>query len=521
MSWYSAGTVNIVKGSKNVNGVGTKWVSNVRVGEGIQIGTSIYEIENVASDGAMSLATPIAEATGTGKTYRIIPFQGYVKQLADKAARLLYVVEEQTSDFGNTILNELGDAPDKTVSQAKITSELEWAQTIIPKAEAEGGTATARRAWSSLRVREAITGWWSGFGTSYGRGFIGLADAEAAREKVGLADAIETEVAPQLTIIYRDAFRDSVEKASGGKNTVIYDAQGKPNVMVVIPRFNCEDVDVGLGTGTHPAFITKGVPRSEIIVGKYLLSDAGVVGGQRPKISQNYDQFKSLIAAKGAGWHMMSAHEWAAIGLWSIANGTIPRGNTNYGRAHDAKWETGVAANKKAIGDSAGANHTLTGSGPASWTHDHTDFGVSDLVGNVWEWVDQYKIVDGQIFCTLDNDPSAPEADWVASGIFMDYVTSKLQYNDSLSTAAGSYSTLFTDVFQGNHELLQRLLAEPTAGTASAGGSVYWNSAGERLPRRGGDWGNGANAGVAALSLVSERSLSVSGIGCRPAYFGS
>lgn len=194
MSWYNTGTVNIVKGSKNVNGVGTKWVSNVRVGEGIQIGTSIYEIENVASDGAMSLATPVTEATGTGKTYRIIPFQGYVKQLADKAARLLYVVEEQTSDFGNTILNELGDAPDKTVSQAKITSELEWAQTTIPKEEAQAGTATTRRAWSALRVREAIVAWFNGVSGTIGRTILGRNTATQVRDDLGLGTAATRDV---------------------------------------------------------------------------------------------------------------------------------------------------------------------------------------------------------------------------------------------------------------------------------------------------------------------------------------
>lgn len=38
-----------------------------------------------------------------------------------------------------------------------------------------------------------------------------------------------------------------------------------------------------------------------------------------------------------------------------------------------------------------------------------------------------------------------------------------------------------------------------------------------RLPRRGGNWNNGANAGVATLNLNNERSNSNSNIGCRPA----
>lgn len=493
--WYKTGTISVSNNSKTVTGIGTGWVANVRTGDGLQgPDGKLYEVTNVASDTSISIEPAYAGATIANRAYWLIPVQGYVRKLADKAAQLLQSY--------NDVLQHTGTRTDALMSQKAVTDELNLRLLKSSIDQAAGDSITKVMSQKAVSDLLAIKS-----DTSY-------VDTELGKK------AVKTEVASQLTIIYRDAFRDSVEKASGGKNTVIYDAQGKPNVMVVIPRFNYEDLVLDLGTGTVTAFETKGVPRSEIIVGKYLLSDAGTVGGQLPKTGRSYDQFKAEIVAKGTGWHMLSQHEWAAIGLWSIANGTIPRGNTNYGRAHDAKWETGVAANKKAPGDSAGANHTLTGSGPATWNHDHTDFGVSDLVGNVWEWVDQYKIVEGQIFCTLDNDPSAPEASWVATGIFMDLVGGVLKYSDTLSTVTSS-QTYFKDVFQGNHELLQRLLAEPTASSVSAGGRVYWNSAGERLPVRGGNWSNGAVAGLATLNLSHERSLSRSDIGCRPAYFGS
>ncbi|RBP71397.1 hypothetical protein DET47_1414, partial [Shewanella putrefaciens] len=59
-----------------------------------------------------------------------------------------------------------------------------------------------------------------------------------------------------LTIIATDGYKKAIEHNSGGRNTVVYDAQGNPNIMCVIPRFNIEDlglVDLNLGTGVHPA----------------------------------------------------------------------------------------------------------------------------------------------------------------------------------------------------------------------------------------------------------------------------
>jgi hypothetical protein len=49
-------------------------------------------------------------------------------------------------------------------------------------------------------------------------------------------------------------------------------------------------------------------------------------------------------------------------------------------------------------------------------------------------------------------------------------------------------------------------------------GGVWVRNYGERLPRRGGYWNSGANAGLGALNLGYRRSGSNSNIGCRPAF---
>lgn len=148
-------------------------------------------------------------------------------------------------------------------------------------------------------------------------------DADVAINEVNTNFA---EKAASLTIVATDGYRKAIEDASGGRNTVIYDDQGNPNIMVVIPRFNVEDLgfdELNLGTGTHPAFKTNGVDRGEILIGKYLASEGenggcSVIGGVQPKTSVDYDEAKLLCTQKGEGWHLMSAHEWAAIAFSQI-----------------------------------------------------------------------------------------------------------------------------------------------------------------------------------------------------------
>lgn len=134
----------------------------------------------------------------------------------------------------------------------------------------------------------------------------------------------------------KDAYRQAVESASGGKNTVMYDDKGNPSIMVMVPRFNLSDVIDGAPNLPHPAFVVNGAVKSEIWISKYqnVVHDgrAYSIPGMDPRTSVTYDQAKSYCAAKGPGWHLMTNAEWAAIALWCKKNGTMPRGNNNYGK---------------------------------------------------------------------------------------------------------------------------------------------------------------------------------------------
>ncbi|MGG3677474.1 SUMF1/EgtB/PvdO family nonheme iron enzyme [Heyndrickxia faecalis] len=347
----------------------------------------------------------------------------------------------------------------------------------------------------------------------------------------------------------KDTYRQAVEAATDGKNTVMYDAKGNPSIMVCIPRFNLSDVITGAPNTPHPAFIVNGVVISEIWISKFqnIVQDnlAYSLPGQDPKTYVTYDQAKSYCTAKGPGWHLMTNAEWAALALWAKKNGTMPRGNNQFGSDVSAPYEHGREASK----DGNRTGRILTGSGPASWSHDGTNAGVFDLNGNVWEWVDGLKLLDGKIYVHQDNNfgtaESTGKADgWVDTGVYFDNSTagdatttdhdvggdpilSDSRTNPMYTGNASSnpyygysYTTFETLAAKSGFsvpDLLKYLAVAPV--DANHGGDGLWiRNYGERLPIRGGNWSSGSNAGVFYLSLNNPRSSADSNVGFRSAY---
>jgi len=191
--------------------------------------------------------------------------------------------------------------------------------------------------------------------------------------------------------------------------------------------------------------------------------------------------------------------DWAAIVLWSLANGFESRGNTNYGRHHDNRWEVGTRQEGGVVGSSSGVGKILTGSGPAYWRHDGTYSGISDMVGNVWEWCSGMKIVDGRVFLSADNDIPIESL----------YADSGFDIDDS-----NPWSSLNTT---GASEALKRALVAPK-GINDPIGRLYVNVSGERLPFRGGSRNIAGSAGLGALNLDYPRTNSYSSVGFRPRF---
>jgi hypothetical protein len=66
-------------------------MANVKIGDGVTIAgsTSIHEVINVTSDTQLTVSPVYAGTTGSGKTFGVVPVQGYVKDLANQAKSLL------------------------------------------------------------------------------------------------------------------------------------------------------------------------------------------------------------------------------------------------------------------------------------------------------------------------------------------------------------------------------------------------------------------------------------------------
>ncbi|WP_239606523.1 SUMF1/EgtB/PvdO family nonheme iron enzyme [Citrobacter portucalensis] len=248
-------------------------------------------------------------------------------------------------------------------------------------------------------------------------------------------------------------------------------------------------------------------------------------------VSVNFDAAKGYCANKGAGWHLMTMHEWAAISLWCMANGFEPRGNTNYGRAHDRYVERGRRMDGGLPGDTAGTARVRAGSGPDAWRHNNSPWGISDLVGNVWEWLDGFKLQDGQIIASTFNTQA--EASWAAQAAYFDSTLTTggaARLSDAVVNRLGtigdntgggySASAAFNEMEKAgtyvSNQLLKRLLVEPS--TVLPKGRVYMRNFGERLPCRGGDWGYGGNAGLAALFCYYSRVTTPGNVGFRLAF---
>jgi hypothetical protein len=185
--------------------------------------------------------------------------------------------------------------------------------------------------------------------------------------------------------------------------------------------------------------------------------------------------------------------------------------------------------------------------------------GIADLVGNIYEWLDGLKTVDGRLYFPADNDFMLPEAQWPASAIYLDatvgpgdrdgaanagnvVVSDRItKYSETPTPAGGSdpgdfgyaynstwkdtavsatFANLDTAKKQAAAQLMiaPKLAADDSVLFPDTEGAFYSRNYGERRPLWGGSRGDGAIAGLGALSLAYRRSYSYFLLGLRPAF---
>lgn len=341
-----------------------------------------------------------------------------------------------------------------------------------------------------------------------------------------------------------DDLKLSIEALSGGKNTVLFDDLGMPSVMVPFPKLKMSDLIAGGSENIHPAFSVDGVEKSVIYVSKYqniVLNERGYSLPMRdPRASLNFDQAVAYCRNKGKGWSLTPYSLWSAIALWCRKNGTMPRGNNNYGADHAYGHEKGVPT----YYESGKIARCATGSGPNTWNHNWMPDGIADLNGNVWEWCAGMRLMNGEIqiipyanCMAADASMGASSTLWkaiAADGTLVEpgtagtlkynYVSGHIQLTSGDITPedtwrGDTYQNMTLDSALTVPEIAKALLIYPDEPGGDYGGDGhYMNNSGERLPLCGGDWYNTSNAGVFSVGLGNPRSNSSASIGFRSAY---
>lgn len=341
-----------------------------------------------------------------------------------------------------------------------------------------------------------------------------------------------------------DDLKLSIEALSGGKNTVLFDDLGMPSVMVPFPKLKMSDLIAGGSKNIHPAFSVDGVEKSVIYVSKYqniVLNERGYSLPMRdPRASLNFDQAVTYCRNKGKGWSLTPYSLWSAIALWCRKNGTMPRGNNNYGADHAYGHEKGVPT----YYESRKIARCATGSGPNTWNHNWMPDGIADLNGNVWEWCAGIRLMNGEIqiipyanCMAADASMGASSTLWkaiAADGTLVEpgtagtlkynYVSGHIQLTSGDITPedtwrGDTYQNMTLDSALTVPEIAKALLIYPDEPGGDYGGDGhYMNNSGERMPLCGGRWNYASNAGVFGVYLGDPRSNSDAIIGFRSAY---
>ena len=341
-----------------------------------------------------------------------------------------------------------------------------------------------------------------------------------------------------------DDLKLSIEALSGGKNTVLFDDLGMPSVMIPFPKLKMSDLIAGGSENIHPAFSVDGVEKSVIYVSKYqniVLNERGYSLPMRdPRASLNFDQAVAYCRNKGKGWSLTPYSLWSAIALWCRKNGTMPRGNNNYGADHAYGHEKGVPT----YYESGKIARCATGSGPNTWNHNWMPDGIADLNGNVWEWCAGMRLMNGEIqiipyanCMAADASMGASSTLWkaiAADGTLVEPGTAgTLKYNymsGHIQLASGditpedtwrgdTYQNMTLDSALTVPEIAKALLIYPDEPGGDYGGDGhYMNNSGERLPFCGGSWSFASSAGVFNVNLGGPRSDSNTYVGFRSAY---
>jgi hypothetical protein len=217
----------------------------------------------------------------------------------------------------------------------------------------------------------------------------------------------------------------------------------------------------------------------------------------------------------------MTRAEWGLIANECSMNDTLPHGNTNCGKYHGDECEHGDDTGKYGI--------TKTGSGPATWTHNHKQGGIHDLCGNINEMVRGFRIKNGFLQIAKNND-AAMDIDLTAEGDGWENILD--DNGKPIRVSFEERKIIFTTKDDAKHgcggEQWENVVIDCKSEQLMELGLYHGEllaycyidaTEGEYLPVCGGGWYNGSRAGVFNVRLSGPRSNSFGNIGFRSAYY--
>ncbi len=331
----------------------------------------------------------------------------------------------------------------------------------------------------------------------------------------------------------------------GANNKVIFDDTGMPSIMYGLPKMKYSDIITGGTDEVLPFWVVDGEEKNTIWVSKFLNivenDRAYSLAGKLPRAYITFDQALAACRKKGSGWHLNQTGIFGAINLLSQKLGTVPHGNTNYGKDYYHSYEKGIQPQGE-------ANRTLTGSGEPTWYHNHDMSGIADICGNLWEWTGGMRLMDGEIqiipygnSMKIDCDMSTDSTLWKAimpDGTLVEPGTAGTLKIDQVSANAGlrintaveyptsgetyrniAFKSLAAKDGVNIPKLLIALGLFPEESATYGNDQIWVRNHGERLPIRGSAFHDPSHSGASALFLSSPRSHSDGGIGFRSAFY--
>ena len=158
MGWYKAGTVSVTAGSNAVIGSGTSFIANARVGDGFRGPDGRwYEVSNIASNTALSIAPNYQGTTAAGGGYSLAPMQGYVKESADQLRAATKVIAQQAQDLTNSAALAAASAASATQSKDSAAESANQALSSKNAAASSESSATASKNAAAVSEGSALS----------------------------------------------------------------------------------------------------------------------------------------------------------------------------------------------------------------------------------------------------------------------------------------------------------------------------------------------------------------------------